>query len=359
MKDFRVNIRIDKLSTDNIEEVYSLIADIDAIKNSLHLTKRLSLKTIECLTKFVIITSTGASNRIEGNKLNDQEIEALYKNLRIKKLKTRDEQEIAGYIETLEFIFANYTDISITESFILKLHSDMLNYSNKDQGHKGHYKIGSNRVEAKDDSGNLVGIIFEPTPPFLVRKEMQELIDWYNWALSEKIKHPLILIANFIFEFLAIHPFQDGNGRTSRLLTNLLLLQQGYYFTTIVSNEKIIENHKVDYYLALNKTQNSWKTDKENISPWLIFFLNIVKLQASQAMFIIESSDIENLLSPKQLELWQWALQNEQTEFSRKDAIQQLGFADRTVEASIKKLVDLKKLQRLGEGKATRYKVIK
>ena len=133
----------------------------------------------------------------------------------------------------------------------------------------------------------------------------------------------------------------------------------GLPLTSSEANKKIIENHKVDYYLALNKTQNSWKTDKENISPWLIFFLNIVKLQASQAMFIIESSDIENLLSPKQLELWQWALQNEQTEFSRKDAIQQLGFADRTVEASIKKLVDLKKLQRLGEGKATRYKVIK
>lgn len=357
--DFRVHSRLNTIKSTDIEQIYALITEIDSVKNSWYLTKRLSPGFIERLTQSVIITSTGASNRIEGNRLTDAEVEAIYKNLRIQKFNTRDEQEVVGYLEILEFIFKNYKHIPVSESFILKIHNDLLNYSEKDRGHKGHYKVGSNRVEAKDANGNLVGIIFNPSPPHLVKKEMHELVDWFNWALENKIKHPLILIANFIFEFLAIHPFQDGNGRTSRLLTNLMLLKQDYQFTTIVSHEKIIENHKVDYYLALNKSQTSWKTEKEDITPWLLFFLTVVKEQAIQAITIIEDKDVEHLLSPKQLALWQWALINERVEFSRKDAIAALGFADRTIEASIKKLVAMKRLQRLGEGKATRYRVIK
>lgn len=359
MNDFRVNIRLNNLKPADIEQVYALIAEIDAIKNSWYIAKRISPRIIQRLTQSVIVTSTGASNRIEGNRLTDQEVEALYKNLRIQKLKTRDEQEVAGYLQMLEFVFNHYQQIPISESYILQIHSEMLGYSDKDQGHKGHYKVGSNRVEARDDSGNVIGVIFDPTPPYLVAKEMHELVDWYNWAIENKVKHPLIVIANFIFEFLAIHPFQDGNGRASRLLTNLMLLQQGYHFTTIVSHEKIIETHKVDYYLALNKVQQSWKKDQENIAPWLLFFLNVVRLQAKQALLLLESDDIEYLLSPKQLALWHWALQLDSLEFSRKDAVAALGFPERTVESIIKKLVSMKRLQRLGEGKASRYKVLR
>lgn len=358
-KEYRVNKRLNNLKPTDIEKAYTLIANIDGVKNSWYLTKKLSGKIIERLTQSVIITSTGASNRIEGNRLTDEEVEALYKNLNIKKLKSRDEQEVAGYLQMLEFIFNNYQEIPIAESYILQIHKKMLEYSDKDAGHKGRYKVGSNRVEAKDESGKIIGIIFDPTPPYLVKKEMQELIDWYIWAMANNIKHPLILLANFIFEFLAIHPFQDGNGRTSRLLTNLILLHQEYHFTTIISHEKIIENHKADYYLALNKTQSSWKTAKETIAPWLLFFLNTVQLQATQAFELLESGTIEHLLSPKQLSLWQWALQNETLEFSRKDAVQALGFPERTVESIIKKLLTMKRLHRLGEGPATRYKVIK
>nr|WP_253307634.1 Fic family protein [Rickettsia endosymbiont of Ceutorhynchus assimilis] len=198
--------------------------------------------------------------------------------MRVQKFKTRDEQEIVGYIQCLELIFNNYQEIYITESFVLKLHSDMLVYSEKDIRHKGNYKFGSNRVEATDYNGNIIGVIFDPTPPYLVKKEMQELIDWYNWAFTNKVKHLLILIANFIFEYLAIHPFQDGNGRTSRLLTNLLLLKHGYLFTQIVSHERIIEANKTDYL--------------EDITSWLKFFLNIVKLQSTQVLQIIEEDNI-------------------------------------------------------------------
>lgn len=357
-ENFRVSERLNKLKPSEIERIYALISEIDAIKNSWFISKRLAPQIIERLTHSVIVTSTGASNRIEGNRLTDEEVEALYKNLRIQKLKTRDEQEVAGYLQMLEFIFNSYAHIPISESAILQIHNDMLNYSQKDLGHKGKYKVGSNRVEAKDANGNIVGIIFDPTPPYLVAKEMLELVEWYNWSMENKIRHPLILMANFIFEFLAIHPFQDGNGRTSRLLTNLMLLKQGYHFTTIVSHEKIVENHKVDYYLALNKSQTSWKKDNEDVTPWVIFFLNVVKLQATHALSILENDDINFLLSPKQLELWQWATKLDSGEFSRRDAVIALGFPERTTEYIIKKLVDMRRLQRLGEGKSTRYKVL-
>lgn len=354
-QDFRVQKRLN-LNSSVIEPVYSIISEIDSVKNSWRITEKLLPQTMERLTRSVIVTSTGASNRIEGNKLTDIEVESLYKNLNIKKFNTRDEQEIAGYLRCLELVFVNYNYIPITESFILKLHHDMLIHSKKDERHKGNYKFGSNRVEARDTSGNVVGIIFNPTPPYLVKKEMQELIDWYNWARESKAKHPLILIANFIFEYLAIHPFQDGNGRTSRLLTNLLLLQNEYLFTQVVSHERIIESSKLDYYIALNKTQNTWKTDNEDISQWLIFFLNVIKSQSNQALKIMEGDSIEHLLSEKQLMLWDWA-NKYAMEFSRKDAVEALNFPERTVESIIKKLFDLKRIDRLGQGKATRYKV--
>ena len=354
-KNFRPHLRLN-LNHSILEEVYAILSEIDGVKNSWQITGKLLPQTIERLTRSVIVTSTGSSNRIEGNRLTDDEVESLYRNLRVKKFKTRDEQEIAGYLECLELVFNSYADISINESAILQLHHDMLIYSEKDKRHKGIYKFGSNRVEAKDPEGKIVGVIFDPTPPFLVKKEMQELIDWYNWAISAKEKHPLILIANFIFEYLAIHPFQDGNGRTSRLITNLMLLKQGYQFTQVVSHERIIEANKVDYYLALNKTQNTWKTEKEDISSWLLFFLNVIKSQSAQALKIIEGDNIEYLLSHKQLLLWQWA--NEQESFSRKKAIEGLGFPERTIESIIKKLFDLKRLQKVGQGRATYYKVI-
>ncbi len=357
-ENFRINKRLN-LKPEAIEEIYALIAKIDAIKNSFSLTNNLLPQTINRLTSSLIITSTGASNRIEGNKLTDNQVEKLYKNFNIQKFKTRDEQEVAGYLEALQEILASYQHIKITESQILSFHDQMLQYSVKDSRHKGIYKFGSNRVEAKDHNGNLVGIIFDPTPPHLVKKEIQELIQWYNFAITEDKKHSLILIANFIFEYLAIHPFQDGNGRTSRLLANLMLLQAGYNFTNIVSHEKLVEDNKTDYYLALNKTQKTWKTDNEDISTWLIFFLKIVNGQASKALDILKGETIEHLLSEKQLELWNWALSLEKKEFSRKDAIEALGFPPRTVESIIKKLFDLKKLEKMGEGRGIRYRVKK
>jgi Fic family protein len=356
-KEERLSKRL-SFGAERTEELFALLSEIDAIKNAFRLTDKLLPQTISRLTQSVIVTSTGASNRIEGNRLSDEQVEALYRNLRIRKFKTRDEQEVAGYLEMLELILDSHSDMRLTETLILQLHRDMLKYSDKDQRQRGAYKFGPNRVEAKDPSGNIVGVIFDPTPPHLTPKEMSELVAWFQWADKESFKHPLIRIGNFIFEYLAIHPFQDGNGRTSRLLTNLMLLQHGYLFTALVSHEKLIEERKADYYLALNQAQSSWKSKKEDVTPWLRFFLEIVRAQATQALAIIEGDRIEHLLSEKQLALWQWAQTRNAPEFSRKDAVEALHFPPRTVEAIIKRLLELKKLERIGAGRGTRYRIL-
>ncbi len=357
-KNFRLTTRLN-FKAEVVEKIYETIAVIDGVKNSWKITAHLLPQTLEQLMHSVIVTSTGSSNRIEGNRLTDQQVEDLYKNLHIKKFKTRDQQEVAGYLEMLELIFSHYQEMPLTENAILTLHADLLRHTDKDIHHKGRYKIGSNRVEAKDHIGKIVGVIFDPTPPHLVKKEIQELIEWYQWADAHKIKHPLILIANFIFEYLAIHPFQDGNGRTSRLLTNLMLLQKRYLFIPVVSHERIVEAHKADYYLALNKTQKSWKSTDEDVFPWILFFLKSLELQAQEALTILETDrSVERSLSENQLALLQWATENSEKTFGRKDAIEALGIPERTTESVIKRLVELKKLQRLGVGRATRYKVI-
>jgi len=353
----RLSARLN-FSPERTEAIYAILAEIDAVKTAFRITGKLPPQTISRLTQSVIVTSTGASNRIEGNRLTDDEVEALYRNLRIRKFRTRDEQEVAGYLEMLELILSAYADMKLSEALILQLHRDMLKYSDKDEHQRGKYKFGPNRVEAKDQSGNVVGVIFDPTPPHLTPKEMRELVEWLGWAQTNMFKHPLIRIGNFIFEYLAIHPFQDGNGRTSRLLTNLMLLQHGYQFTALVSHEKLIEARKADYYLTLNRAQSSWKSGSEDIFAWLVYFLEIVKAQATKALEIIQQDTVESLLSEKQLALWHWAQTRNAPEFSRKDAIEALKFPPRTVEAIIKKLLDLKRLERIGEGRGTRYRIL-
>ncbi|HEY3330860.1 MAG TPA: Fic family protein [Capsulimonadaceae bacterium] len=345
------------LTAETTEHIYSFIAEIDAVRNSWRLTNRLMPQIIERLMQSVLVTSTGASNRIEGNRLTDEEVQSLYKNMRIRRLATRDEQEVAGYLDVLQCVFENYSEMPLSESIILQLHRDMLRHSDKDAGHLGHYKVGPNRVEAKDASGNIVGVIFDPTPPYLVPIEMKQLCAWYEWAIAKSFKHPLIVTANFIFEYLAIHPFQDGNGRTSRILTNLLLLRHGYAFATVASHERIVEESKAEYYLALNRTQRTWKTEQEDISPWLAFIFEVFRKQASRALQLLEEDQTELLLSEKQLALWRWAQNVPEEVFSPRMAVQATGFPVRTVEDIIKKLSAMNKLERTGLGRGTRYRV--
>jgi Fic family protein len=355
MLDNRLTNRLD-FDFKTSQKIIKLLTEIDRQNSRWQTQANLSPQIIDRLIQSVLITSTGASTRIEGSRMDDEQVKSLYKQLRIKKFKTRDEQEVAGYLEVLKIVFENWEELTFGEGLIKQLHTLLLKYSSKDERHKGSYKFQPNRVEARDQEGNLVQVIFNPTEPFLVPKEMQELCDWVITEFKKDELHPLLIIANFLFEYLAIHPFEDGNGRSSRLLTNFLMLKTGYEFTPYISHEKIVENNKIEYYQALNTTQQTWKAEKEDISPWVLFFLEVVKTQATNAIKLLDQDKrTEIYLSDKQRAVWE-VLQNSDV-LSRLEIHEITGIPSTTVRQALLKLIDMDQIETLGEGKATKYRV--
>jgi len=231
------------------------------------------------LRRVATIESIGSSTRIEGSKLSDREVETLLGKLEIKSFESRDEQEVAGYAEVMELVFSSWEEIRLTENHIKQLHRDLLKYSEKDTRHRGNYKTSSNSVVAFDDSGKEVGVVFETATPFDTPSLMQELVAWLNKELEAKRLHPLLIISIFTVVFLEVHPFQDGNGRLSRILTTLLLLRVGYAYVPYSSLESVIEQEKDGYYLALRQTQKTMHTERPDWQPWLLFFMRALKQQ--------------------------------------------------------------------------------
>lgn len=269
-----------KVETLNITtEILGLIAEIDEFKGAWRALGTLAPERLNALRHVATIESIGSSTRIEGSKLSDKDVEKLLSNLQIKSFDTRDEQEVAGYAEVMELIFQSWSDIPFSENHIKQLHRDLLKYSEKDSRHRGDYKTSSNSVAAFDESGNQIGIVFETASPFDTPRLMQEVITWTNNELEAKQLHPLLVVAIFTVVFLEIHPFQDGNGRLSRVLTTLLLLKAGYAYVPYSSLESIIEKSKEGYYLALRQTQGTIRTDAPNWQPWIIFFLRALLAQ--------------------------------------------------------------------------------
>lgn len=304
------------------------------------------------LKKTVLVTSTGASTRIEGSTLGDAEIERLIRSSAAVENATRDEQDVRGYFALLSRVFESHESIPFSESTILALHNEMLKYVEKDVMHRGKYKTTENVITAIKD-GKDVAVILKTTPPFLVRKEMESLIDWTKERIDFKDAHPLSVIGNFAAEFLKIHPFQDGNGRLSRILTNLLLLRAGYAFTPYVSHERIIERRKDDYYVALRRSQMTFGGEKESLGPWVEFFLAVVREQAEKAVGLMEKNRIEEVLTGKQLAVLN-AVQ-ESKGVSAGEITRLTGVARPTVNQALEKLLGLKKIKKVGMGRGTAY----
>jgi len=269
---------IQKLNFDFLtnQRVIQLIAAIDEYRGRWNVVEKRENRYLKELRRIATIESIGSSTRIEGATLTDGEIKQLLKDVKITKFETRDEQEVVGYYEVLELIFDNYSEIRLSENYIKQLHQLLLKYSTKDERHRGGYKSLSNKVVATYPTGEQK-TIFEITEPALVEGEMFALIEWTNLQWKERMIHPLIVLAVFVYEFLSIHPFQDGNGRLSRALTTLFLLQQGYDFLQYISFENHIEKHKKTYYDALMTAQRKRVTQEDIIDKWLIFFLESLK----------------------------------------------------------------------------------
>lgn len=269
-------------------DILRLICEIDEFKGAWRALGTLAPERLSALRRVATIESIGSSTRIEGSKLSDRDVERLLANLDIKAFATRDEQEVAGYADVMELVFSSWADIALTENHIRQLHRDLLVHSEKDAWHRGTYKTNPNNVAAFDEDGRQIGIVFETATPFDTPTRMTELVKWLDEALAEKRWHPLLLIGVFVVVFLEIHPFQDGNGRLSRVLTTLLLLQTGYAYVPYSSLESVVEQSKESYYLALRQTQGTIRSDAPNWQPWLVFFLRALQQQMRRLSAKIE-----------------------------------------------------------------------
>ena len=334
-------------------EVLLKIAKIDELKGRWMGGVKLSPQILGRLKKSVLITSAGASTRIEGAKLSDVEVEKLLQGVKPGKWKSRDEQEVRGYYELLKNIFDSWKTLSFSESAIKHFHKELLKYVSKDEGHRGEYKKGENDVVMKDEKGNTLGVVFETVPAYLTPKKMQELVDWTKTALAEKKFHPLFIIGNFIVEFLNIHPFQDGNGRLSRILTNLLLLKEGYLYMPYISHEKLVEDNKNDYYIALRRSQKTFGK-KEDITSWMDFFLTMLLKQSEMAIELLESEQVEKLLSQKQLAVWNYL--SSKPEATPSEIAEKTKVARPTINQALTKLLKMNKIEKIGAGRGTRYR---
>ena len=346
--------RFDKRLSRIPSEVLSKIAKVDEIKGRWVGGLQINPQTLGRLKHSVLVTSTGASTRIEGAKLTDKEVERLMRVVTTKKLADRDSQEVRGYYELLHNVFDSWKSIKFSESTVKHFHNQLLKYVKKDQRHRGDYKKTENTVEMFDQEGRRIGIVFETTRAYLTPKAMQELVEWTAEALERKKYHPLLIIGNFVVEFLKIHPFQDGNGRVSRILTNLLLLKEGYSYVPYVSHEKLVEDNKNSYYLALMKSQKTFGKRSEDVFPWLTFFLEIFLAQSEMAIRLMESEDVERLLSPKQLEVWNYL--QKVVEATPLDISRETRIVRPTVVQALNRLLSYRKIERMGRGRATRYR---
>ena len=335
-------------------EVLSLIARIDEFKGAWRALGTLAPDRLAALRRVATIESIGSSTRIEGSKLSDREVEKLLSNLEIKSFETRDEQEVAGYAELMDLVFSTWQDIPFNENHIKQLHQTLLRHSDKDERHRGQYKTNSNSVAAFNEDGQQIGIVFETATPFYTPHLMEELVAWTTQERNKAQLHPLLIISIFVVDFLEIHPFQDGNGRLSRALTTLLLLQSGYAYVPYSSLESVIEVNKEAYYLALHQTQGTIRTDTPNWQPWLLFFLRSLAEQVRRLEKKIEREKIVLAAMPElSLQIIEFA--REHGRITMADAIRLTGASRNTLKQHFRNLTERANLNQHGSGRGVWY----
>lgn len=345
------------IRTDTIQitpELLALLSELDEFKGAWRALGVLAPDRLRALRRVAAIESIGSSTRIEGSRLSDLEVERLLGNLEIRRFDTRDEQEVAGCAEAMETVFQSWEDIPVTENTIKQLHRDLLRHSVKDERHRGRYKTIRNDVAAFDSGGNMIGVVFETASPFDTPRRMAELASWLRDAREEGLLHPLLAIAVFVVVFLEIHPFQDGNGRLSRILTTLLLLQAGYLYVPYSSLESVIETSKESYYSALRQTQGTIHAESPDWHPWLLFFLRALRQQKRSLEGKIERERLAMGGLPElAAAVLDYARQHGRVR--NRDIARETGASPNTLKALFRSLVDKGLLERRGGGRSTWY----
>jgi len=334
-------------------ELLRIISEIDEFNGGWKVQNSHNPEYLTQLRHVATIESIGSSTRIEGAKLSDNDIESLLGQVGKQSFAHRDEQEVVGYAEVMETVFENYKHISISENYIKQLHTNLLRHTSKDERHRGEYKKHSNSVEAFDGSGKSLGIVFETTSAFDTPKQMQDLVYWVRESLADKSYHPLIVIAVFNVVFLAIHPFQDGNGRLSRVLISLLMLKAGYGYIPYSSLESIVEKNKDAYYLALQRTQKTLKSETDWL-PWLNFFLRSLKRQKDHLETKTGNLEKYSHLQQESVVIMQYLDMHGRITISEAYGLIS-SVSKPTVKNRVAGLVKIGLIERHGKGKATWY----
>jgi Fic family protein len=345
------------MKTDTIQitpELLSVLSEIDEFKGAWRALGTLAPDRLNALRRIATVESIGSSTRIEGSKLTDREVEHLLSKLEIKSFASRDEQEVAGYAEVMEAVFEAWPHIPLTENHLKQLHRDLLNHSAKDERHRGEYKKMRNDVGAFDAAGNMIGVVFETASPFDTPHRMAELLAWLKDARDLGRLHPLIIVAVFIVTFLEIHPFQDGNGRLSRILTTLLLLQAGYAYVPYSSLESVVEQNKEGYYLALRQTQSTIRGNAPNWQPWLLFFMRSLQKQKRHLAAKVEREK-NALTALPELALKILDYVRDHGRVTTRDIVREMGASPNTLKVTFGNLVEKNLLVRHGAGRSTWY----
>jgi len=337
-------------------EILALIARIDEFKGAWRALGTLAPDRLSVLRRVATIESIGSSTRIEGSKLSDREVERLLSNPQVTSFATRDEEEVAGYADLMDLVFSSWQDIPVTENHIQQLHQVLLRHSEKDTWHRGNYKTNSNSVAAFDKNGAQIGIVFQTATPFDTPRLMTELVTWVQEEREAGRWHPLLIIALCVVVFLEIHPFQDGNGRLSRVLTTLLLLQAGYAYVPYSSLESVIEQNKEAYYLALRQTQGTIRTDAPNWQPWLEFFLRSLAEQVRRLQKKVEREKLV-LASLPGLSLQIVEFAREHGRVTMGEAIRLTGASRNTLKQHFRNLVERGYLNQHGSGRGVWYEL--
>lgn len=334
-------------------EILSIISEIDEFKGSWKALGKIAPERLKSLKKVATIESIGSSNRIEGNKLSDKQVEELLSRIDRKSFGSRDEEEVAGYADLMDTIFENWQVIPFTENYIKQFHKTLLRYSVKDESHRGEYKKLDNKVMAYNPEGKEIGIVFETTSPFETPQMMKDLVKKTNELLEDRFLHPLIIIGAFTVEFLAIHPFQDGNGRLSRVLTTLLLLKTGYEYVPYSSMEAVIEDNKEGYYRALRQTQVTLK-EKPDYEPWLIFFLRTMQKQKIRLEYKVDT-DITKMTYLPELSARIIEISQQQERITVPEIVEKAGANVNTVKKHVSELVSSGYLIKHGKTRGAWY----
>ncbi len=335
-------------------EILALVARIDEFKGAWRALGTLAPERLSALRRVATIESIGSSTRIEGSKLTDREVEQLLANLEIKRFDTRDEQEVAGYAQVMDVVFNAWQDIPFIENYIKQLHQILLQHSEKDAWHRGQYKTNTNSVAAFDEHGQQIGIVFQTSSPFDPPRLMGELVSWVTAQRESTLLHPLLVTAIFVVVFLEIHPFQDGNGRISRALTTLMLLQAGYAYVPYSSLESVVELNKETYYLALRQTQGTIRTDAPNWQPWLVFFIRTLTEQVRRLEKKVEREQLILAKLPElSLQIMELVRQRGRTTMA--EIVQFTGANRNTLKRHLRKLVELGHLAQHGSGRGAWY----